>query len=94
MPWSDVLELDGKLIYKVDGIFGTPDTPPIQPGFVHFHSLTFPSGYTGPFYGYWLKHTAVTEFDFIGPMGGMFAHHVTPGIDFEFPPLVEIIISP
>ncbi|MBW1804498.1 MAG: hypothetical protein JRJ85_27675 [Deltaproteobacteria bacterium] len=84
---------DGALLFMVKGIIDTWDVDKAayyaSRGYVHYHELvTFTDGEweEHPTKVVWLKHTAVSHFNFDGgPMPGM-AHEVSPGIDYEFMP--------
>ena len=104
--WWAVNEESGIQLYKVDGII---DVKPnmlsseraewlLEHGYVHVHELVNAMNEEHPYYMVYLKHTAITEFDFNGMPAQMMGniHHVTPGIDYNFMPNwrhIDIIIG-
>lgn len=86
---------DGVLLYVTTGILGNCTDGYADPqyaslkanGYVHFHQLI---GSTGMQVGFWLTHTAVTEFTFQGPPGNPHGGElVRPGVDTLFPNICE-----
>ena len=57
-------------------------------GYVHVHELVNSIGEEHPCYQVYLRHIAITEFDFNGMAAQMMGnvHYITPGIDFNFMP--------
>jgi len=88
-PWASDVAADTKL-YDVEGVVGTCKNgyqadKPQQAGFVHFHSTNEDKNV-----GYWLKHTAVTDFTWAGPSGNPdVGRKVAVGTDNQFPNICE-----
>ena len=94
--WWATEEPDGVLLFMVHGIV---DIPPgnlteekeewlKDQGYVHFHELVDEDGNQAEHTVVYLKHIAVREFWFNGPMAMMMnnTHYVTQGIDYNFMP--------
>lgn len=82
---------DGALLFMVDGIIDTWSIENSEEygsrGYVHYHELVRVSGGSEhPTKVVWLKHTAVTSFNFDGGPHPELAHFVSPGIDYDFVP--------
>ena len=91
---------DGGLLYIVHGIIDewTEDKAEqyAARGYVHYHELIeVEGGEPHPTKVIWLKHTARTSFTLDGgPVAPMYAHEVTPGVDFEFIPMGLVPYDP
>lgn len=82
---------DGALLFIVDGIIDTwsPEKADAYAarGYVHYHELvSVADGSEHPTKVVWLKHTAVTSFDFDRGPHPELAHLVSPGVDYDFIP--------
>ncbi len=82
---------DGELLYIVKAIIDTwsPENAEFYAsrGYVHYHMLVNVStGKMHPTKVPWLKHTAVSSFNFDGGPHPEFGHEVTPGLDVDFIP--------
>jgi len=89
--WWAPGEENGILLYKVKAIADrwTPEIAEkmAKRGYVHYHE--FVNVETGDEHEYlvmWLKHTAVSSFEFAPAPMPMAKHYVTPGVDFGFMP--------
>ena len=89
--WSSTSEL-GEYLYTVHGIIDIwteeLSLEYAAKGYVHRHEfVSISDGEPHPSKVIWLKHIAVTNFLFDGPMApnAMHEHEVSPGIDWEFP---------
>ena len=88
--WSSAAP-DDDLLYEVIGIIDTWSSENAaayaERGFVHYHELIDVNTLEEhPTKVVWLKHIAVTSFNFDGGPHPELAHYVTPGIDFDFIP--------
>lgn len=82
---------DGSLLYSVQGIIDTWSAEKaanyVARGFTHYHELLdVDTLEKHPTKVVWLKHTAVSSFNFDGGPHPEYGHEVTPGIDNEFIP--------
>ena len=88
--WSSDAE-DGALLFVVSGVIDTWSLDKAawyySKGYVHYHELvSVKDGTLHPTKVVWLRHVAVTSFNFdAGPMPQM-GHQVTPGVDYVFMP--------
>ena len=88
---------DGALLFMVDGIIDTWSTEKAanyaSRGYVHYHeliTLTDDGDWEEhPTKVVWLKHTAVSSFNFDGGPMPAKGHQVSPGVDYEFMPTWE-----
>jgi len=90
---------DGAFLYKVDGIIDTWSAEKAAEyasrGYVHYHELlSAADGSEHPTKVVWLKHTAVTSFNFDRGPHPELAHFVSPGVDFDFIPNGDMPYSP
>ncbi len=88
--WWATGEPDGVLLFVVDGRIA-PWTYEIankmaKKGFVHYHELVDAADNPHPNLVVWLKHTAVSVFDFDGGPRPDLGHPVTKGVDYLFMP--------
>lgn len=83
---------DGALLYIVHGVIDTWSEAKAADyadrGYTHYHELiSVDDGITPhPDLVVWLKHHAVSHFNFDGGPAPQFAHEVSPGVDYEFIP--------
>jgi len=82
---------DGAFLYKVKGIIDTwsPEKAAeyAARGYVHYHEmLRVSDGSEHPTKVVWLKHTAVSSFNFDRGPHPELAHFVSPGVDYDFIP--------
>ena len=82
---------DGAFLFKVDGIIDTWSPAKAayyaSRGYVHYHELiSVADGTLHPTSVVWLKHTAVTTFNFDGGPHPELGHDVSPGVDNKFIP--------
>jgi selenium-binding protein 1 len=82
---------DGALLFKVDGIIDTWSTDKAayydSRGYVHYHELVSAAdGALHPTKVVWLKHTAVSFFNFDRGPHPEQVHEVSPGVDNDFIP--------
>lgn len=89
--WSSDAD-DGAFLWKVKGIIDTWSPEKAEDyasrGYVHYHELVLVSDKTilHPTKVVWLKHTAVSSFNFDRGPHPELGHEVTPGVDYEFIP--------
>lgn len=89
--WWATNETNGELLYIVQGIMGTCEDRPTDPGYTHFHELVdVTDGSIHPTKVVWLKHVAVKSFNLDGGPMPQFSHEVSPGIDLEFMPNADM----
>lgn len=82
---------DGAFLFEVNGIIDTWSVEKAAAyaarGYIHYHEmLRVSDGAEHPSKVVWLKHTAVSSFNFDGGPHPELAHNVTPGVDFDFIP--------
>lgn len=82
---------DSAFLFEVNGIIDTWSVEKAAAyaarGYVHYHEmLRVSDGAEHPSKVVWLKHTAVSSFNFDGGPHPELAHNVTPGVDFDFIP--------
>jgi hypothetical protein len=96
--WSSTAS-NGALLFMVQGIFDTwsPEKADSYAarGYVHYHELLDVDTLDEhPTKVVWLKHTAVSTFNFDGGPRPDLRHVVSPGVDYEFIPLGDEPYNP
>ncbi len=93
-PWWATGEPWGVQLFQVHGII---DVPPAElstkkaemykaQGYVHFHEFLDANGVESEEWVVYLKHVALSSFDFDGGPMPAAGHLVSPGVDYEFMP--------